>query len=150
MSPVKIGQPAFSPCVSVQPGRSRHHRQVQPRVQRPPERPGALKFKELAEKLLCRQSRRQVFPVPVVRDAKEMEACCWATSADRAIAPPSSTAIPKIQVFDLPFLFDDVEAVERFQQSKDGNGAGDSIQSKGLQAWLTGTTAEAAVHQQGS
>ena len=29
----------------------------------------------------------------------------------------------KLQVFDLPFLFDDIEAVDRFQAGPDGPGA---------------------------
>ena len=39
----------------------------------------------------------------------------------------------KVQVFDLPFLFDDIEAVDRFQSSPAGKALLDSMKSKGIQ-----------------
>jgi len=38
----------------------------------------------------------------------------------------------KLQVFDLPFLFDDIAAVDRFQNSAQGKALLDSMKSKGL------------------
>ncbi|MFP3541198.1 TRAP transporter substrate-binding protein DctP, partial [Pseudomonas sp. SIMBA_044] len=37
-----------------------------------------------------------------------------------------------IQIFDLPFLFDDINAVDRFQQSPEGQGLLKSMESKGI------------------
>src|SRR5690606_39844094 len=39
----------------------------------------------------------------------------------------------KIQIFDLPFLFDDIEAVDRFQQSPEGKALLDEMKNRGLQ-----------------
>ena len=39
----------------------------------------------------------------------------------------------KLRLFDLPFLFDDVEAVDRFQTSEDGQKLLDSMRRKGVQ-----------------
>ncbi len=47
----------------------------------------------------------------------------------------------KIQIFDLPFLFDDLEAVDRFQDSKEGLALLDSMTKqgiKGLGYWHNG------------
>ena len=100
-----------------------------------PKGQGALKFKEIAEKLLPGKVDVQVFPSSqLFGDAKEMEALLL---GDVQLIAPSLSKFDrytkKIQVFDLPFLFDDVEAVDRFQQSKDGKALLDAIQSKGLQ-----------------
>ena len=100
-----------------------------------PKGQGALKFKELAEKLLPGKVDVQVFPSSqLFGDAKEMEALLL---GDVQLIAPSLSKFDrytkKIQVFDLPFLFNDVEAVDRFQQSKDGKALLDAIQSKGLQ-----------------
>src|SRR3546814_18169444 len=37
----------------------------------------------------------------------------------------------KLQVFDLPFLFDDIHAIDRFQKSKTGQALLTSMESKG-------------------
>ena len=48
----------------------------------------------------------------------------------------------KLQVFDLPFLFDDLEAVDRFQDSPQGQALLDVDDQAGpARAWATGTTA---------
>ena len=38
----------------------------------------------------------------------------------------------KLQLFDLPFLFDDIAAVDRFQSGPQGKALLDSMQSKGI------------------
>ena len=47
----------------------------------------------------------------------------------------------KIQVFDLPFLFDDIDAVDHFQSSPQGKALLESMKSRACSAWPTGTTA---------
>ena len=102
------------------------HHQVQPRGGRKtPKGQAALKFKELAEKKLPGKVQVQVFPSSqLFGDAKEMEALLL---GDVQIIAPSLSKFDrytkKLQVFDLPFLFDDIDAVDRFQHSADGQGA---------------------------
>jgi C4-dicarboxylate-binding protein DctP len=100
-----------------------------------PKGQGALKFKEIAEKLLPGKVEVQVFPnSQLFGDGKEMEALLL---GDVQFIAPSLSKFDrytkKVQVFDLPFLFDDIAAVDRFQQSADGKALLDSIQSRGLQ-----------------
>ncbi len=100
-----------------------------------PKGQGALKFKEVAEKLLPGKVEVQVFPSSqLFGDAKEMEALLL---GDVQLIAPSLSKFDrytkKIQVFDLPFLFSDTEAVDRFQQSKEGKALLDAIKSRGLQ-----------------
>ena len=85
-----------------------------------PKGQAALKFKELAEKKLPGKVKVQVFPnSQLFGDAKEMEALLL---GDVQIIAPSLSKFDrytkKLQVFDLPFLFDDIQAVDRFQQSQ--------------------------------
>ena len=100
-----------------------------------PKGQGALKFKEVAEKKLAGKVQVQVFPSSqLFGDAKEMEALLL---GDVQLIAPSLSKFDrytkKIQVFDLPFLFSDTEAVDRFQQSKEGKALLDAIKSRGLQ-----------------
>lgn len=100
-----------------------------------PKGQGALKFKEVAEKLLPGKVQVQVFPnSQLFGDAKEMEAVLL---GDVQFIAPSLSKFDrytkKIQVFDLPFLFDDIAAVDRFQQSAAGKALLDSMKSRGLQ-----------------
>ncbi|MEO6270837.1 MAG: TRAP transporter substrate-binding protein [Lautropia sp.] len=100
-----------------------------------PKGQGAIKFKEVAEKLLPGKVDVQVFPSSqLFGDAKELEALLL---GDVQFIAPSLSKFDrytkKIQVFDLPFLFDDIAAVDRFQQGKDGKALLDAMQSKGLQ-----------------
>lgn len=94
----------------------------------------ALKFKELAEKKLPGKVVVQVFPnSQLFGDGKEMEAL--ALGDVQFIAPSLSKFgkyTKKLQVFDLPFLFDDIGAVDRFQNSKEGQAMLTSMTSKGL------------------
>lgn len=95
---------------------------------------GALKFKELAEKKLPGKVTVQVFPSSqLFGDAKELEAVLL---GDVQFIAPSLSKFDrytkKVQVFDLPFLFDDIEAVDRFQASKDGQDLLTSMTGRGL------------------
>src|SRR3954453_17293541 len=81
-----------------------------------PKGQAALKFKELAEKKLPGKVQVQVFPnSQLFGDAKEMEALLL---GDVQFIAPSLSKFDrytkKIQVFDLPFLFEDVDAVDHF------------------------------------
>ena len=100
-----------------------------------PKGQGALKFKELAEKKLPGKVQVQVFPSSqLFGDAKELEALLL---GDVQFIAPSLSKFDrytkKIQVFDLPFLFDDIAAVDRFQQSAAGKALLDSMKTRGLQ-----------------
>jgi len=99
-----------------------------------PKGQAALKFKELAEKKLPGKVNVQVFPSSqLFGDAKELEAVLL---GDVQFIAPSLSKFDrytkKIQVFDLPFLFDDIEAVDRFQAGKDGQALLTSMTNRGL------------------
>ena len=99
-----------------------------------PKGQAAIKFKELAEKKLPGKVEIQVFPnSQLFGDGKEMEALLL---GDVQIIAPSLAKFGKytkqIQIFDLPFLFDDIAAVDRFQASKEGQSLLTSMSSKGI------------------
>lgn len=99
-----------------------------------PKGQGALKFKEEAERLLPGKVEVQVFPSSqLFGDAKEMEAVLL---GDVQFIAPSLSKFDRytkqLQVFDLPFLFSDIQAVDRFQQGPEGQALLDSMKKKGL------------------
>jgi C4-dicarboxylate-binding protein DctP len=99
-----------------------------------PKGQASLKFKELAEKKLPGKVEVQVFPSSqLFGDGKEMEALLL---GDVQIIAPSLSKFDrytkKLQLFDLPFLFDNIQAVDRFQQSKPGRDLLDAMRSKGI------------------
>lgn len=99
-----------------------------------PKGQGALKFKEIAEKKLPGKVQVQVFPSSqLFGDAKEMEAVLL---GDVQLIAPSLSKFDrytkKIQVFDLPFLFDDIDAVDRFQSGPKGQELLNSMKNRGL------------------
>ncbi len=99
-----------------------------------PKGQAAIKFKELAEKALPGKVEVQVFSnSQLFGDGKEMEALLL---GDVQIIAPSLAKFakytPKIQIFDLPFLFDDIQAVDRFQASPEGQGLLTSMSKKGI------------------
>jgi C4-dicarboxylate-binding protein DctP len=108
-----------------------------------PKGQAALKFKELAEKKLPGKVEVQVFPnSQLFGDGKEMEALLL---GDVQIIAPSLSKFDrytkKLQVFDLPFLFHDIAAVDRFQHSAKGKALLDEMRSKnikGLAYWHNG------------
>ena len=99
-----------------------------------PKGKAALKFKELVEKALPGKVEVQVFPnSQLFGDGKEMEALLL---GDVQIIAPSLAKFgkytPKLQIFDLPFLFDDIQAVDRFQASPEGQSLLTSMSKKGI------------------
>ncbi len=99
-----------------------------------PKGQGALMFKKLAEERLPGKVKVEVFPSSqLFGDGKEMEALLL---GDVQLIAPSLSKFDRyttqIQVFDLPFLFNDIAAVHRFQNSPTGKGILDSLTKKGL------------------
>ena len=95
---------------------------------------GALMFKKLAEERLPGQVKVEVYPnSSLFGDGKEMEALLL---GDVQLLAPSLAKFEHyskpIQIFDLPFLFDDIDAVDRFQQSPQGQALLKSMEGKGL------------------
>jgi C4-dicarboxylate-binding protein DctP len=94
----------------------------------------ALKFKQLVEQRLPNQVEVKVYPnSQLYGDGKELEALLL---GDVELISPSLSKFKKytkkLQVFDLPFLFKDMAAVERFQASPAGQELLSSLESKGL------------------
>ena len=94
----------------------------------------AIKFKELVAERLAGKVEVSVFPSSqLFGDNKVLEAMLL---GDVQLAAPSLSKLqkytPELQIYDLPFLFKDMEAVERFQQGPDGQGLLNSLESKGL------------------
>ncbi|MDF2466704.1 MAG: transporter substrate-binding protein [Ramlibacter sp.] len=99
-----------------------------------PKGQASMKFKELAEKKLPGKVNVQVFPSSqLFGDAKELEALLL---GDVQFIAPSLSKFDrytkKIQVYDLPFLFDDIDAVDRFQAGPKGQELLKSMVSRGL------------------
>lgn len=99
-----------------------------------PKGQAALKFKELAEKKFPGVVEVQVFPnSQLFGDGKEMEALLL---GDVQIIAPSLSKFgkytKKLQIFDLPFLFDNIQAVDRFQDGPTGQAMLDSMREKGI------------------
>ena len=99
-----------------------------------PKGQAALKFKELVEKEFPGRVEVQVFPnSQLFGDGKEMEALLL---GDVQIIAPSlskfSKYTKKLQLFDLPFLFDNIQAVDRFQSGKYGKALLNSMTDKGI------------------
>lgn len=99
-----------------------------------PKGQGALKFKELAEKKFPGRVQVQVFPSSqLFGDGKELEALLL---GDVQLIAPSLSKFDrytkKIAIFDLPFLFNDIAAVDRFQASPEGQSLLNSMTNRGL------------------
>jgi C4-dicarboxylate-binding protein DctP len=99
-----------------------------------PKGQAALKFKEVAEKLLPGKVKVEVYPnSQLFGDAKEVEAVLL---GDVHFIAPSLSKFEKftkvLQVYDLPFLFANMEAVDKFQDSKVGQDMLKSMEKKGL------------------
>ena len=94
----------------------------------------ALKFKELVEQRLPGKAIVEVYPnSQLFTDDNVMQALLL---GDVQIAAPSLSKFgrytKKVDVFDLPFLFDDLAAVDRFQSSPAGQQLLLEMQDKGL------------------
>ena len=108
-----------------------------------PKGQASLKFKELVEARLPGRVVVEVYPnSQLFGDAKEMEALLL---NDVQIIAPSLSKFDKftkkLQLFDLPFLFDDIQAIDRFQRTAIGQELLKSLASKGytgLAFWHNG------------
>ena len=91
-----------------------------------PKGQGALMFKKLVEERLPGQVEVQVFAnSSLYGDGKEMEALLMNEVQLLAPAPSKLEQYTKqLQLFDLMFLFDDMAAAQRFQQSPNESGLG--------------------------
>ncbi|GIZ12453.1 C4-dicarboxylate TRAP substrate-binding protein DctP [Pseudomonas sp. NCCP-436] len=99
-----------------------------------PKGQGAMLFKKLVEERLPGKVSVQVYPnSSLFGDGKEMEALLL---GDVQLIAPSLAKFEhytkQIQLFDLPFLFDDIHAVDRFQQSPEGQALLKSMEDKGI------------------
>lgn len=99
-----------------------------------PKGQAAEKFKELVEQRLAGKVKVEVFPdSQLFDDDKVMEAMLL---GDVQIAAPSLSKFDsytkKLQVFDLPFIFNDIEAVDRFQKGPVGQKLLTSMENKGV------------------
>jgi len=100
-------------------------------------------FKKLVEERLAGKVEVQVYPnSSLFGDGKEMEALLL---GDVQLIAPSLAKFEHyskgVQVFDLPFLFDDIAAVDRFQQGEAGQSLLRSMEDKnitGLGYWHNG------------
>ncbi|GAB6387035.1 C4-dicarboxylate TRAP substrate-binding protein DctP [Stutzerimonas marianensis] len=109
-----------------------------------PKGQGALLFKKLAEERLPGKVTVEVYPnSSLFGDGKEMEALLI---GDVHMLAPSLAKFEHyakpIQIFDLPFLFDDLAAADRFQSSPQGKALLTSMEDKnitGLAYWHNGT-----------
>ncbi len=94
----------------------------------------ANKFKELVAERLAGKVKVEVFPnAQLFGDNKVIEAMLL---GDVHLAAPSLSKFKKytkkLQLFDLPFLFNDINAVDRFQKGPEGKALLKSMESKGI------------------
>lgn len=99
-----------------------------------PKGQGALMFKRLVEERLPGKVVVEVYPnSQLFGDSQEMEALLL---GDVQILATSLSKFDKytkkLQVFDLPFLFEDLNAVTRFEKSPQGKGLLTALSSKGF------------------
>lgn len=64
--------------------------------------------------------------------ARKWKRCCWETQLLAPSLAKFEHYSKPIQIFDLPFPFDDIDAVDRFQQSPQGQALLKSMEGKGL------------------
>ncbi len=99
-----------------------------------PKGKGALLFKRLVEQRLPGQVSVEVYPNSTLfGDANELEAL--AKNEVQLLAPSLAKFedyTKQLQVFDLPFLFDDLESVNRFQKRAKGRQLLLSMQKQGI------------------
>jgi C4-dicarboxylate-binding protein DctP len=101
------------------------------------------RFKQLAEERFPGRVRVEVYPsAQLMEDTEAIEACAFGEV--QMIATSLSLydrLTPKFQVFDLPFLFPNLAAVERFQKSAAGRELLNALNEHGilgLQFWHNG------------
>lgn len=99
-----------------------------------PKGQGALLFKKRVEERLPGKVRVEVYPnASLLGEDKEVAALLQGNV--QLIAPSLSnfgTYTRKLQLFDLPFLFDDMAAVERFEHSPAGQSLLGSMKDRGI------------------
>jgi C4-dicarboxylate-binding protein DctP len=103
----------------------------------------AQRFKELAEERFPGRVRVEVYPsAQLMEDTESIEALAFGEVQMIAVSLSLYDRLtPRFQVFDLPFLFPNLVAVERFQRSEAGRdllGALDEHGITGLQFWHNG------------
>ena len=94
----------------------------------------ATKFKELVAERLAGKVEVEIYPNgQLFGDNKVLEALLL---GDVQLASPSLSKFKKytkkLQIFDLPFLFNDMAAAEKFQQSPEGQALLKTVEKKGL------------------
>ena len=99
-----------------------------------PKGQAALKFKERAEALLAGRVKVEVYPnSQLMGDDESLEALANGDIQMIALSLSKFDRLTKkLQLFDLPFLFRDMAAVDRFQQSPEGKALLREIEPKGL------------------
>lgn len=94
----------------------------------------AVRFKELVAERLCGKVVVEVYPnSQLFGDDKEIEALLLGDV--QLVAPALATFeryTKQLQIFDLPFLFNDMAAVDKFMSSGKGQALLTSMESKGL------------------
>jgi C4-dicarboxylate-binding protein DctP len=95
---------------------------------------GAQRFKQRVEERLAGKVKVEVFPSASLYDDNEVFSAL--INNDVQLAAPSlskfSIITKALQVYDLPFLFKDPAAVERFQNSETGQGLLRVLEGKGI------------------
>jgi C4-dicarboxylate-binding protein DctP len=99
-----------------------------------PKGQAALKFKQRAEELLEGKVEVEVYPnSQLMGDDESLEALASGNIQMIALSLSKFDRLTKkLQVYDLPFLFKDMAAVERFQRSPDGQALLHEVEPKGL------------------
>jgi len=94
----------------------------------------AQRFKELAEQRFPGRVRVEVYPsAQLMEDSESLEALAFGEIQMIAVSLSLFDRLTKkFQVFDLPFLFRDLSAVERFQQSAQGRGMFGALVDHGM------------------
>ena len=137
---ILILQPAMLAAVEREPIKIRFSHVVSENT---PKGRGALLFKKLAEERLAGKVEVEILPNSIrFTDDQVLQGLLF---DDIELAAPSLAKFKQfsesIQVFDLPFLFDDLEQVHRFQATSIGKGLLNSMLPrgiKGLSYWDNG------------
>jgi len=99
-----------------------------------PKGQGALMFKRLAEERLAGKVRVEIYPRS--RKFDDNQAPLGLLFGDIEMAAPSlskfRTFSKKLQIFDLPFLFPDIDALHHLQQSNTGHQLLNSMAARGI------------------
>lgn len=108
-----------------------------------PKGQGAELFKRLVEERLSGRVVVEVYPSSqLMGDDESLEALAFNDIQMTAVSLSKYNRFtPKFQVFDLPFLFDDEEAVKRFFKTKEGSALLDILADKGFKGlgfWSNG------------